>query len=91
MRLKTENVKESLEPVPVDKAGSEASEEGAHGLIKMFALLGYCTEFSNLGTTGICPEKILLTMCVCPMKKLETLRRNLMILTTSLMMPEQLS
>ena len=31
MRIKTENVKESLEPVDVDKAGSEASEEGTHG------------------------------------------------------------
>ena len=38
---KTENVKESLEPVNVDKAGSEASEEGTHGLSKVFALLGY--------------------------------------------------
>ena len=28
MRIKTENVKESLVPVDVDKAGSEASEEG---------------------------------------------------------------
>ena len=42
MRIKTENVKESLEPVDVDKAGSEASEEGTHGLSKMFAVLGYC-------------------------------------------------
>ena len=41
MRIKTENVKESLESVDVDKAGSEASEEGTHGLSKMFALLGY--------------------------------------------------
>ena len=32
---------ESFEPVDVDKAGSEASEEGTHGLSKMFALLGY--------------------------------------------------
>ena len=23
----------------------------------MVALFGYCTEFSNSGTTGICPEK----------------------------------
>ena len=38
---KTENAKESLEPVEIDKAGSEASEEGTHGLSKMFALLGY--------------------------------------------------
>ena len=45
MRIKTQNVKESLEPVDVDKAGSEASEEGTHGLSKMVALLGYCTEF----------------------------------------------
>ena len=89
---KTENVKESLEPVDVDKAGSEASEEGTHGLIKMFALLGYCTEFLNPGTTRICPvKKITLTMGVCPMKKLETLRRNLMILTTSLNKLEQLN
>ena len=29
---KTENVEESLEPVDVDKAGSEASEEGTDGL-----------------------------------------------------------
>ena len=36
---KTENVEESLEPVNVDKAGSEASEEGTHGLSKMFVLL----------------------------------------------------
>ena len=41
MRIKTENVKESIEPVDVDKAGREASEEGTHGLRKMFALLGY--------------------------------------------------
>ena len=54
MRIKTENVKESLEPVDVDKAGSEASEEGTHGLSKMVALLGYCTEFLNPGTTRIC-------------------------------------
>ena len=47
MRIKTENVKESLEPVDVDKAGSEASKEGTHGLSKMVALLGYCTEFLN--------------------------------------------
>ena len=60
MRIKTENVKESLDDV--DKAGSEASEEGTHGVSKMFALLGYCTEFLNPVTTGICPEKILLTM-----------------------------
>ena len=59
---KTENDEESLEPVDVDKAGSEASEKGTYGRIKMFALLGYCTEFLNPGTTGICPEKILLTM-----------------------------
>ena len=56
MRIKTENVKESLEPVDVDKAGSEASKEGTHGLNKMVALLGYCTEFLNLGTGRICPE-----------------------------------
>ncbi len=42
---------ESFEPVDVDKAGSEASER------HMFALLAYCKEFLNLGTTGICPEK----------------------------------
>ena len=53
MRIKTEIVKESLEHVDVDKAGSEASEEGTNGLSKMFALLGYCTEFLNPGTTGI--------------------------------------
>ena len=41
MRIKTENVKESLEPVDVDKAGSEACEAGTHGLSKMVALLGY--------------------------------------------------
>ena len=62
MRTKTENVEESLEPVDVDKSGSEASEEGTHGLSKMFALCGYCTEFLNPGTTGICPQKIPLTM-----------------------------
>ena len=28
-----------------------------HGLSKMVALLGYCTEFLNPGTTRICPEK----------------------------------
>ena len=48
---------ESFEPVDVDKAGSEASEEGIHGLSKMVALFGYCTEFLNPGTTGICPER----------------------------------
>ena len=32
MRIKTENVDESLEPVDIDKAGSEASEEGTYGL-----------------------------------------------------------
>ena len=95
---KTENVKESLEPVDIDKAGSEASEEGTHGLSKMFALLVYrsvhirtrgfvsayykCTEFLDPGTMRISPDR---------MKKLETLRRNLMTLTTSLMMPEQLN
>ena len=42
MRIKTENDEESLEPVDVDKAGSEASGEGTHGLSKMFAVLGYC-------------------------------------------------
>ena len=41
MRIKTENVKESLEPVDVNKAGSEASEGGTDGLSKMFAVLGY--------------------------------------------------
>ena len=61
MRIKTENVKESSEPIDIDE-GSEASEERTHGLSKMFALLGYCTEFLNPVTTGICPEKILLTM-----------------------------
>ena len=39
IRIKTENVKESLEPVDVDKAGSEASEERTCGLSKMVALL----------------------------------------------------
>ena len=79
-----ENVEESLDPVDVDKAGSEASEEGTDGLSKIFAVLGYskvgvsrsvyistrgfvsaqykCTEFLNPGTTGIRPEKILLTV-----------------------------
>ena len=57
MRIETENVKESLEPVDVDKAGSEALEEGTHGLSKMVALIGYCTEFLNPGTRKICPEK----------------------------------
>ena len=47
MRIKTENVEESLEPVDVDKAGSEASKEGKHGLSKMFALFGYCTVFKS--------------------------------------------
>ena len=42
MRIKTENDEESLEPVHVDKAGSDASGEGTHGLSKMFAVLGYC-------------------------------------------------
>ena len=37
---KIENVEESLEPVNVDKAGPEASEEGTYGLSKMFALFG---------------------------------------------------
>ena len=41
IRIKTENVKESLEPVDVDKAGSEASEEGTLGLSKMVALHRY--------------------------------------------------
>ena len=40
MRIKTENVEETLEP-DIDKAGLEASEEGTHGLSKNFALLGY--------------------------------------------------
>ena len=39
---KTENVEKSLEPVKVDKAGSEVSEEGTHSLSKMFAVFGYC-------------------------------------------------
>ena len=39
---KTEDIEESLEPVYVDKAGAEASEEGTQGLSKMFAVLGYC-------------------------------------------------
>ena len=43
--------------VRFDKADSEASEEGIYGLSKMLALFGYCTEFLNPGTTGICPEK----------------------------------
>ena len=38
---KTENVEESLEPVDVDKPGSEASEEGTYSLSKIFVLLGY--------------------------------------------------
>ena len=41
MRMKTVNVDESLEPVDVDKAGSEASEEGEDGLSKMFGVLVY--------------------------------------------------
>ena len=41
MRIKTKNVEESIEPVGVDKAGSEASEERTDGLSKMFAVLGY--------------------------------------------------
>ena len=41
MRIKTENVEESLEHVGVDKAVLEASEEGTYGLSKMFAVLGY--------------------------------------------------
>ena len=36
------NENESLEPVDIDKSGSDASEEGTHGLSKMFAVLGYC-------------------------------------------------
>ena len=44
MRIKTENVNESLELVDVDKAGPKASEEGTLGLSKMFALLGYKKE-----------------------------------------------
>ena len=39
MRINT--VEESLDPVGVDKAGSETSEDGTHGLSKMFALLGH--------------------------------------------------
>ena len=74
MRIKTENVEESIEPVDVDKAGSEASEEGTDGLSKMFAVLGYrsvhistrgfvseqykCTEFLDPVTIGICQKKI---------------------------------
>ena len=42
MRIKTENVEESLEPVDVGKADPEASEKGTHGLRKMFAVLRYC-------------------------------------------------
>ena len=30
-----------IKTVDIDKVGSEASEEGTGGLIKMFALLGY--------------------------------------------------
>ena len=41
MRIKIENVEESLEPVDVDKAGSEASEEGTHGLSKMFVIVAW--------------------------------------------------
>ena len=41
MKIKTDNVDESLEPVDIDKAGSEATEEGTDGLSKMFAVLGY--------------------------------------------------
>ncbi len=48
---------DSFEPVDVDKAGSEATEEGIHGLSKMVILFGYCTEFLNPGTTEICPER----------------------------------
>ncbi len=44
---------ESFEPVDVDTTGSEASEEGIHGLSKMVALLGYCTEVLNPGPTRI--------------------------------------
>ena len=33
-----------------------------------------CTELLDPVTMGICQEKILLTMRVCPMKKLEMLR-----------------
>ena len=50
MRIKTENVKKSLEPVDVDKAGSEASEEGTHGLSKMFALFVY--RIVHISTRG---------------------------------------
>ena len=42
MRIKTENDEESLEPVDIDKAGSDASGEGTYGLSKMFTVLRYC-------------------------------------------------
>ena len=53
---KTGNVKKSLEPIDIDKTGSEASEEGTHGLSKMFALLGNSTagvyRSVHIGTRG---------------------------------------
>ena len=50
-----------------------------------------CTELVNPMTMGLCPEEILLTMHVCPIKKLEMLRRNLMRLTKSLTELEELN
>ncbi len=48
---------ESFEPVDVDKAGSEASEEGIHGLSKMVALLDTVQSFQIKGPRGFVQKK----------------------------------
>ena len=53
---------ESFEPVDVDKAGSEASEEGIQGLSKMVALLDTVQSFQIKGLRGFVQKKIHLTM-----------------------------
>ena len=81
MRIKTETIEESLEPVDLDKAGSEASEKGTHGLSKMFALLGYSkvgvyrsVHISKRGFVSAqykCTEFLdSVTIGICPEKKL---------------------
>ena len=79
MRIKTENVEESLEPVDVDKAGSEASEEGEDGMSKMFGVLVYSKvgvyRIVHISTIGFvsahykCTEFLdPVTIWICPEK-----------------------
>ena len=76
MRIKTENVEESIEPVDVDKAGSKASEEETDGLSKMLGYSKVCVYRSvHISTRGFvsvqykCTEFLdPVTIWICPEK-----------------------